>query len=73
MAIYGGRRRRRWRCRRSRASRVTWLDEEVDGNVAELLSWSEKRGGGGGYGDGEQWRRWRSAVHVGERPGEGEE
>ena len=65
----GARGGRRWRWRRSRASRGVWLDGEVARDVAELLGMPGRRGGGGGYGNGGRWRRQRSAVRERERGG----
>ena len=62
MGIHGGR-RRRWRRRRLHgALRLAWLGGELQSEEAELLRVSERRGGGGGYGNGGRWRRQRSAV-----------
>ena len=64
----GGRRRRR---RLHRASGILWLDMELQGEGAELLRVSGRRGeaGGGGYGE----RRRPTRSDTGERESEGEE
>ena len=43
------------------------LGEEVAGDEAELLGTTGRRGGGGGYGNGERWRRLRSGALGEER------
>ena len=63
---------RRWRRRLHRASSVLWLDGELQGEGAELLRESGRRGeaGGGGYGERRRWVR----SDTGERErGRGEE
>ena len=65
--IHGGR-SRIWRRRRLHgALRLAWLGEEVAGDEAELLGTTGRRGGGGGYGNGERWRRLRSGALGEER------
>ena len=63
---------RRWRLRLHRASGGSWLDEEVEGVVAELGSVSGRRGEAGGDGYGERRRPTRSDTGERER-GRGEE
>ena len=68
-----GGRRRRWRC--SRPSRLAWLIEDEEDNVAELLGASGLRGVASGRGYGERRRQLRSGL-TGKRgkrePTEGE-
>ena len=70
--VVGARGGRRWRRRLHRASGVLWLDGELQGEGAELLRESGRRGeaGGGGYGERRRWVR----SDTGERErGRGEE
>ena len=66
-AVGGVRGGRRWRRRLPRASGVLWLDGELQGEGAELLRVSERRGGGCGYVGDERRRR---APLDGAREGE---
>ena len=65
--VVGARGGRRWRRRLHRASGVLWLDGELQGEGAELLRESGRRGEAGGGGYGERRRRWCSAERERER------